>query len=371
MYIFPGPTYRPDLPNFFHRFEMLSENSSGVIFSWTTNAKFKDYKIGDFNFLASLNPGKGLKGKLKLAFFVLSKGFSLKNIDVIVCYDPVFTGVLGVLLKWRLKSRLIVELNNSNLAKALEMEEGATAAIRLKAFMYKLLRSFTLKFADGIKLLTENQRIDLEPRYERKKIYCFNDYVPTHFFQEKAATFGNYILCVGFPFHRKGVDILVKAFEKIADRYPDFTLRFVGHELQEEAKKRLGIWHERIEFLKPVFYDELRDHFLNCYCFVLPSREEGMGCVLLEAMSCGKPVIGSRVGGIPGIIRDERNGFLFESENVDSLSEKLERFLSSDKLTQKMGKESLDVISESFSSKKYCEYFKNMIDGVSIKEFKC
>jgi len=73
-----------------------------------------------------------------------------------------------------------------------------------------------------------------------------------------------------------------------------------------------------------MFYDDLQKEFLACRCFVLPSREEGMGRVLLEAMASAKPVIGANVGGIPALIEDGKNGYLFESEDVDELAKKLD-----------------------------------------------
>ena len=69
----------------------------------------------------------------------------------------------------------------------------------------------------------------------------------------------------------------------------------------------------------------------GCSLFVLPSRTEAMGRVLLEAMACKKPIIASNVGGIPEIIKDGYNGLLFESENVDDLAEKIRLVLSNKK----------------------------------------
>ncbi len=108
-------------------------------------------------------------------------------------------------------------------------------------------------------------------------------------------------------------------------------------------------------------YDHIKSFFEKCYFCALTSRTEGMDRVLIEAMASGKPVIGSNLGGIPDVIKDGRNGFLFESENVDDLADKLDRVLSAPKLARRMGEEGKKTVKEKFSSQKYVENFKNMI----------
>lgn len=365
LYLFPGPIYRPDLPDFRDRFDMLSDHFQGHIFSWSHKAENSRYRIKNFLFESIVFPGKGFWGRLRLGWFMLRKSLAIKDrIEVIICYDPIFTGIVGVFLKLLFRCKLIIELNSSDLGEAMMMERGRSVKVRVKIFISKSLRNFSLFFTDGIKLLTELQRDSLEPRYLKKKVFCFHDFVPTHYFQQGSAVQGKYILSVGFPFYRKGVDILVKAFERIASDFPEFKLKFIGHRLQQEAEEYLGSWHDRIEFCHPFFYDELQQEFLNCYCLVLPSREEGMGRVLIEAMACGKPVIGANVGGIPSLIENQGNGFLFESEDVDALSEKLKLLMSDQEAFQRMGMRSKKLVEEKFSSIRYCDHFKCMINNV-------
>jgi len=116
-----------------------------------------------------------------------------------------------------------------------------------------------------------------------------------------------------------------------------------------------------IEILKPVFFDKVIGMFEGCLFCVLPSRSEAMGRVLIEAMAAGKPVIGSRVGGIPGVITDGYDGFLFESENIDALADKMIILLSNEELRKRMGKNALSSVKNKFSSEKYAECFQDNI----------
>jgi len=56
---------------------------------------------------------------------------------------------------------------------------------------------------------------------------------------------------------------------------------------------------------------------------VVPSIQEAFGLIVSEAMACGKPVIGSRVGGIPDQISDSKTGFLVEPRDIESMAEKI------------------------------------------------
>jgi glycosyltransferase involved in cell wall biosynthesis len=275
---------------------------------------------------------------------------------------------LGSILKLIFKCKLIVELNNSDLGTAIEMEMGQGLLTKIKIFAANKTRAIVLANVDGIKLLTENQRGNLEQKYHAKKVYCFHDFVPTNYFTDAPKKMEPYILFVGYPFYRKGIDLLIEAFTGIADEFPEMELWLIGHRLEEAAEKTLGQWHHRVKFIKPVYYDELRDYFLNCRCFVLPSREEGMGRVLLEAMASGKAIIGANVGGIPGLLENNINGLLFESENVDDLEEKLNLVLSDVALTRTLGEKAVDTIVDKFSAEKYLEYFEDMVNGVFGKD---
>ena len=129
------------------------------------------------------------------------------------------------------------------------------------------------------------------------------------------------ILFVGRLVARKGVDRLLEALATIADR--EWRLEIVGFGPERDPLERraaeLGL-SDRVEFLGRVSSDDLVAAYRRAACFVLPATlderadTEGLGVVLLEAMSYGVPVVATRRGGIVDIVEDGRTGVLVEDE---------------------------------------------------------
>ncbi|HHF3215732.1 glycosyltransferase family 4 protein [Vibrio alginolyticus] len=163
-----------------------------------------------------------------------------------------------------------------------------------------------------------------------------------------------YVLGVGRLEQQKGFDLLINAFSLISDRVPDWKLRLVGGgtleaELKEQANI-LGI-SDRIEFVGAV--KDVLPYYQSSQVFVLSSRFEGFGLVIVEAQNAGNAVISFDCPTGPSeIIEHGFNGELVEAESVDNLSEaiyslistpsKIKDYSSHGKLTSlKYGKDSI------------------------------
>ena len=138
-----------------------------------------------------------------------------------------------------------------------------------------------------------------------------------------------------------------EAFSLIEKDFPDFKLVLVGEGLPE-GKLSLA---------------ETKDKMKNCYCLVIPSLSEGLPRVLLEAMALAKPVVASKVGGIPDLIQEGQNGFLVEPGNTDQLAEKLRILLKDKNLAIEMGKRSRELIQDKFSNEKYIANYLKMLNA--------
>lgn len=161
------------------------------------------------------------------------------------------------------------------------------------------------------------------------------------------------ILFVGHLDHNKGIDIL----SECARRMPDVRFLLVGAgpaRTDTENCRCIGtcpnyeipIWTNAADIL------------------VLPSRSEGTPVVLLEALSCGIPVVASRVGGIPDLVQDGETGYLVKSENVDMFEAKLQELLANPEKRKQMGQNGRQHVIENYDNRKIAERIKHVYEKV-------
>jgi glycosyltransferase involved in cell wall biosynthesis len=137
------------------------------------------------------------------------------------------------------------------------------------------------------------------------------------------------ILFVGNLLRSKGCLDLFEAFALLARIDPALQLVFVGAgAARADVASRAaaeGLAH-RVQFVGKVAHESLPAWFSACDVFCLPSHNEGLPNVILEAMSCGAPVVASRVGGIPDAL-PEFAGMLVEPQDADALAHALRESL--------------------------------------------
>jgi glycosyltransferase involved in cell wall biosynthesis len=116
------------------------------------------------------------------------------------------------------------------------------------------------------------------------------------------------ILFVGSFIERKGVRFLLTAGADLLRKLPGYRIQLIGEGPQEPLLRdmvdRLGL-SDRVQFKGFLSQDEVRIAMQRARLFVLPSLEEGLGVVLLEALACGTPIVASDVDGIPDVVTPE------------------------------------------------------------------
>jgi teichuronic acid biosynthesis glycosyltransferase TuaC len=137
---------------------------------------------------------------------------------------------------------------------------------------------------------------------------------------------GKIILFVGRLLELKGVSYLIEAARRLAEKQREFTIYLIGEgeyrQQYEEAVTEHSL-HNHVKFVGGKPHHEIALWMGACDVFCLPSLHEGCPNVVLEALSCGRPVVASSVGGIPDMV-DEENGVLVEPENSHALYEALD-----------------------------------------------
>jgi glycosyltransferase involved in cell wall biosynthesis len=279
-----------------------------------------------------------------------------KKFDLVVTYDPIKTGLIGVIVSRILGARFAPEVNGLYTSDAEYLDGGEKLSVKAKKVIIPAIMGWVLKRAHGIKLLFDSQIDPFAAKVKGKVISRFPCYVNTSRFknirEEKE------VLFVGFPFKRKGVDVLIEAFKKISDKHPDWKLKILGWFPDPTDLNAAMAGHPKIYHHPPVYYPEMPGHVGSCGIFVLPSRSEAMGRILVEAMACAKPRIGSNVDGIPTVIEHEVDGLLVPPENSDALAAALDRLMSDAELRQRLGEAGLKRSLTEFSEEKH---FENMM----------
>ncbi len=167
----------------------------------------------------------------------------------------------------------------------------------------------------------------------------------------------NIILFVGRSVERKGVDYLIKAFGMIKDQIPH-RLVIVGDGPERQKWQVLAQKVDpsgRISFTGWVSNERLSEFYRTCSFFVLPAvydkhgDTEGLGVVLIEAMSYSKPVIASNAGGITDVVSNGENGILVEPANINELSRAMIQMINNNQMRTIMGQNAKKIIDEKFN----------------------
>jgi glycosyltransferase involved in cell wall biosynthesis len=148
----------------------------------------------------------------------------------------------------------------------------------------------------------------------------------------------------------KRTDDVLLAFKSLRERGIDARLCLVGdgpdRDHVERRAHELGVMRETL-FLG---YQEQVATFFDAFdVFILPSANEGTPVTAIEALAAGKPVVATRVGGIPDVVRDGEDGFLVVPGDVDALADRLAQLATDEKLRARMGEAARTRVRERYS----------------------
>lgn len=131
---------------------------------------------------------------------------------------------------------------------------------------------------------------------------------------------------------RKGVDLLARAFLELASQYDRVQLVMAGvGPLADDVKRQLAPVADRVEYLGFIHWKDLPGVYARGDVFCFPSRYDGWGLVLVEAMAAGLPVIGTKwAGAAREFLRDGVNGWLLEELNPAVLLQTMKQAMEAD-----------------------------------------
>jgi glycosyltransferase involved in cell wall biosynthesis len=310
--------------------------------------------------LALMQPPFFLLAELSCAFWIAQK----RKFDLVHAHWSIPQGFIGLFLKRLGGIPCVTSLHGSDVY-------GLGAA---------LLRGLNRRVILGSDACTANSRATAAVAHRvsgRKDISVIPMGVNVDFFKSAHSWTNNgpNILYAGRLIEVKGVQYLIEALPRVLEMHPRAKLIIVGSgPLKSRLLELSGRLHlqNQVQFIDDVPQEELVRYYSMADVFVLPSvitdegETEGFGVVLLEAMACGVPVIGSAIGGIPDIIEDGETGLLAQQKNPGDLAEKINRALADKELHQRLSRRGHDFVKERFSwpliAKKYLEVFTSVLE---------
>ncbi|NOS79061.1 MAG: glycosyltransferase family 4 protein [Nitrospira sp.] len=171
---------------------------------------------------------------------------------------------------------------------------------------------------------------------------------------------------IGWLTDIKGHRVLVEALSYLKDEFPGLHAVIVGSGGQQAAllaqADSLGL-RDRIHLVG--HRDDIERCLAGMDCFAFPSLNEGMGRALIEAMAAGLPVVASRVGGIPAIVRHEENGLLVAAGDSRALSDALRRILADPQWANRLGRNASRTIGQEFGVKAMVDAVESVYRGAS------
>jgi glycosyltransferase involved in cell wall biosynthesis len=159
------------------------------------------------------------------------------------------------------------------------------------------------------------------------------------------------ILFAGRIGARKGTFELLRAFARIAPKYPRATLVCAGDGEVEKLRALATELNVADRVICPGWLspEAMQDELARASVFALPSHAEGVPMALLEAMSRSLPVLTTPVGGIPGVVENDRNGLLVPPGDIDAIERALAKLLDSTQDRARLGAAARETIAQRFS----------------------
>lgn len=230
-----------------------------------------------------------------------------------------------------------------------------------------LSRELAAKFSDYIIVLTEEDKLEFQRNLNLNcPIECIYNPIKISVSNESYKNDSKTILSVGRLTSQKGFDMLIDVAKIVFEQHPNWNWTILGEwEDRELLQNKIHEYNlaDKIELVGNV--SNVDEYYRSSSIFVLTSRYEGLGLVLLEAKSNKLPIVSFDCKfGLSEIIEDSENGYLVECFNINYMSEKICTLIENESLRLKFSEESyrkMDKFNPNSIVKKWEEVFDLLV----------
>lgn len=274
--------------------------------------------------------------------------------NIIHAYSATPSGYAGILLKKHFNLPIVVSLLGSDINVYPYRDE------KTFEFTKRVLREAERIISVSEVLKNEAEQIE-KTKKEIEVIYMGCDLELFNFNANKRFELRNehiinpndfVLLFIGSLIRSKGVFELAEAFYHLTKRYNNVRLFLVGIGTDEKDLRGLFTSYgiaDKVFFVGPVPHNEIPNWLSFSDVLVLPTLYEGLPNVVLESMACERPVVATKVGGIPEAVEDGESGILVEKGDVNGLIQAIVTLIENPDLRLKMGQAGRKIVEERFS----------------------
>lgn len=273
-----------------------------------------------------------------------------ENPDAIMGHMPV-TFICDIALSIALKKKIpfIIKYHHGGSMKKGEFPIDVLIWIYETIFLKRILKK-----SSKIAVSSEFVKKDFMKEYS-EKVITITPAVDMDVFKPKNTSSKNNLLFVANlkkSEYYKGLNFLLEAIKIVKKQIPEIRLTIVGDGDYTNFYKSMVndmSLEKNVSFSGRLSGIELTKKYQNTNILVLPSLFEATPNVLLEAMACKKPVIGTKVGGIPYVIDNGKDGLLVPQKDSQALADAIIKILSNPKLAKQMGENGYKKVKENFT----------------------
>ena len=372
LFIAPTTYQLPLTENLKKKFITLSEVCNVSVLAFANSKTFLNETYGNFY----LN--KKIKNRLinyfriiQISIFTTHKIIKKENIDIVCFQDPVSSFFSILFLKVRRAEVKIVVETHGDFIETLSLEKNLVLP-RLYKKLFYIMAKYSIGKSNIIRAVsssTEQQVLDIDSSKSVVRFPAWIDFKDFQNIEPKPLSKDKFnILFIGSVTDRKKPHMIIEAIQRINDK--SYNLSIVGPAPNEKYFKELkdlidksGLQNQ-VSLIGPVDRESVKDYYSSSNLMILPSISEGLARVIFESQVAMCPVLVTDAPGMSDIVIDGQTGYVFESNNLDSLSLKIEYINNNYDEASLVAKNAKGFILSNYSEDNFKFSFKKLFDTV-------
>ena len=372
LFIAPTTYQLPLTENLKKKFITLSEVCNVSVLAFANSKTFLNETYGNFY----LN--KKIKNRLinyfriiQISIFTTHKIIKKENIDIVCFQDPVSSFFSILFLKVRRAEVKIVVETHGDFIETLSLEKNLVLP-RLYKKLFYIMAKYSIGKSNIIRAVsssTEQQVLDIDSSKSVVRFPAWIDFKDFQNIEPKPLSKDKFnILFIGSVTDRKKPHMIIEAIQRINDK--SYHLSIVGPAPNEKYFKELkdlidkSDLQNQVSLIGPVDRESVKDYYSTSNLMILPSISEGLARVIFESQVAMCPVLVTDAPGMSDIVIDGQTGYVFKSNNLDSLSLKIEYINNNYDEASLVAKNAKGFILSNYSEDNFKFSFKKLFDTV-------